>query len=171
MNSLYSLKHLNLIPLIILVGFSWSSSIYGMQNELPNIQPISTDRDVFGAMGAVEEGNNYLDQGNFDEAMASFNKALELNPTHIPAYIGKGMVLMADGKCDESLFNVNEALRISPNIEEINADTGFSIYIGKALNHECLGDYDEALASINKALEIKPGDPTAEEIRDSILAE
>jgi DNA-binding SARP family transcriptional activator/cytochrome c-type biogenesis protein CcmH/NrfG len=61
-------------------------------------------------MGMLHKG-----RGQAAQAISSFNRALELNPSFAPAYANLGHAMMLLGRRDEALDNIRYAMRISPN--------------------------------------------------------
>ena len=53
-------------------------------------------------------------QGNFDEAVIRYNKALELQPRNAETRLNLAIVLQKQGKPDEAIEQYREVLRISP---------------------------------------------------------
>lgn len=60
-------------------------------------------------------------EGKYTEAIAYFNKALDVNPNYAFALIGKGIVLVKLGKYGESIQVLDKALSIIPqNVNALN---------------------------------------------------
>ena len=54
-------------------------------------------------------------RGQAADAVMSFNRTIELNPSFAPAYANLGHALLLLGRVDEAMENVSKAMRISPN--------------------------------------------------------
>ena len=54
-------------------------------------------------------------QGKYDEALRTFDKAIEIDPQNADAWYLKGMVLDDMGKHDEATQAYDEAIRIDPS--------------------------------------------------------
>jgi tetratricopeptide (TPR) repeat protein len=54
-------------------------------------------------------------RGHGNQAVLSFNRTLELNPSFAPAYANLGHALMLLGRPEEGMDNIRQAMRISPN--------------------------------------------------------
>lgn len=74
---------------------------------------ISIDPNMF--LAHFHMGMLHKNRGQAGQAIASFNRALQLNPSFAPAYANLGHALMLQGKLDEALSNVRHAMNISPN--------------------------------------------------------
>ena len=88
------------------------------------------------------------DLGRKEEALASYDKALEINPENDKAYFNRGIVLDDLGRKEEALASYDKALEINPDKEEAYYNRGNVL--------DDLGRKEEALASYDKALEINP---------------
>jgi tetratricopeptide (TPR) repeat protein len=71
------------------------------------------------SMGAV-----YLDNGNLDEAIRFFNKALSLNPRHFQSLNALGLVYSMKGDLREAEKSFLKCLEVSPNFMEARNNLG-----------------------------------------------
>lgn len=95
-------------------------------------------------------------------AIANYNKALELYPTYVDAWIRKGITLY-DGKCYlDATPCFNEALRISPN--------SFKAVYNRGKNRMALNDIEGAIADFDRATSIKPEHAKAHELFGNALS-
>lgn len=85
-------------------------------------------------------------------ALANFDKALELDPTLVDAWVRKGITLYDQDKQHEALLCYNEALRLSP--------LSFKALYNKGKLLADKEDYDSALSCFLKAAVAKPKNPT-----------
>ncbi len=88
------------------------------------------------------------DRGRFDEAIACFEKALEIKPDFAEAYFNLGLVLARHGQIDKAIAHYHKALELKPDCAEAHYNLGLAL-AGR-------GQVDEAMACFRKALEIKP---------------
>jgi CHAT domain-containing protein/ribosomal protein S16 len=86
--------------------------------------------------------------GRYDEAIASYDRAIEIQPDLHQAWYNRGFALNNLERDDEAIASYNRAIEIKPDKHEAWLNRGF------ALNN--LGRYDEAIASYDRAIEIKP---------------
>ncbi len=68
------------------------------------------------AEGWNRRGALYYVMKRYDAAMIDIEHALSLEPRNFGALIGKGMILRAQGKSDEAIAALNEALVINPHM-------------------------------------------------------
>ena len=87
------------------------------------------------------------------EALASFDRALALQPASPESLNNRGSVLALLKRYDEGLASLNRALALKPDYAEA--------FSNRANALEKLNRFEEALASCDRALAIKPGYPEA----------
>jgi tetratricopeptide (TPR) repeat protein len=86
------------------------------------------------------------DLENYDEALTSFEKAIQLNPSHAIAFICRGEALEKLGRLQEALVSYEKGIEL----DLANANFWYSkSFVSYNLKH-----YEEALASYNKAIEL-----------------
>ncbi len=86
--------------------------------------------------------------GRHQEAIACYDKALEIDPRHANAWANKGNCLHSIGRYQEAIACLNEALEINPRFAGAWSNKGNSL--------NSLGRHQEAIACCDKALEIDP---------------
>jgi CHAT domain-containing protein/Flp pilus assembly protein TadD len=107
--------------------------------------------DVDGEAEAwYDRGEKQYMKWDFKEAIASYDKALEIKLDYHEAWNNRGMALRNLGRLDEAIASYDKALEFKPDLDESWNNRGY------ALNY--LGRLDEAIASYDKALEFKPDD-------------
>ena len=128
---------------------------------------LTESRDYARALAAAEEvvelrgapsdwiakGATEIEIGQFEEGLASSDKALELNAEDGHAWRNRGFALGSLGRHEEAVASFDKAL-------ELNAEDGHARRNrGVALLR--LGRHEEALASYDKALELNANDGVA----------
>jgi len=93
-------------------------------------------------------GNTFLEKGQLDEAIAHYQKALQLKPDYANAYYNLGNALLRKGQLDEAITQYQEALQLNPD----NAQA--RVNFGTALSQE--GKLDEAITQFQQAAQIEP---------------
>ena len=89
--------------------------------------------------------------GKRQEAMAAYREAVQLNPTSAEAHLGLGKLLMAPGRGDDGIMELEEALRLSPG--NVQARRLLSQAYRRAGNKERAEKYSEALEKESPAPE------------------
>jgi Tfp pilus assembly protein PilF len=59
-------------------------------------------------------GIAYGEKGQYDQAIADFNKAIEINPRYDKAYNNRGIVYRLKGQYDQAISDFNKAIEINP---------------------------------------------------------
>ena len=98
-------------------------------------------------------GNALLQKGNVDEAIAHYQKALQIKPDYAEAHNNLGNALLQKGNVDEAITHYQKALQINPDYAEAHNNLGIAL-LQK-------GNVDEAIAHFQKALQIKPDNAEA----------
>lgn len=98
----------------------------------------------------VMMGNDCLQESNdYTPAIANFNKAISLCEDFVPAWYGKGLVLMENFEPEEAI----KAFKKVVELDELNFNAPFqlgNIYMGKADFYEALNWYLVALSNGEK---------------------
>lgn len=89
----------------------------------------------------------------YEEALADWNRALELKPDDPEILNNRGVTYDDLRRYDKALADYNRALEVRPDYAEALNNRG--------ITYDDLGRYDEALADYNRALELKPDYPEA----------
>jgi len=110
----------------------------------------------------LDQGNAYLDQEQWDEAITEYAKAIELNPEFAEAYANRAVACLE--KLEYNLAGYCEYNRVIADCEkamELNPFIELDVRLALAYAHrgECFfenREYDEAAADYAKALELAP---------------
>ena len=129
-----------------------------------------------------------LQLGRTDEAIANFQKALQIDPNYATGHNNLGNAFLQAGRIDESLVHLKRSLEIDPNyatahnnlgntflqmgrvqeaIEEYKKASEINRYYFQAFNNLGaallqVGRVDESLAHLRKAVEIEPEYPESQ---------
>lgn len=106
-----------------------------------------------GALPHNDLGVAYARQGRFDDALAQFRIAAQLDPRYTDAHHNLGLMLLQSGRAAEAVPELEAAQRLIPN------DAGASYDLGAALSQS--GREDEAIAAYQHAIELNPRDTPA----------
>lgn len=102
----------------------------------------------------VAAGAAALQNQNFQAAVDSYKRALELEPKNKPAFRGLGAAYLSLQKTDDAISTFKKLLDINPYDEYAWTGIGYA-YIG---DH----DYEKAVDAFRKQVEINPLDSTAQ---------
>ena len=101
----------------------------------------------------LDMGVDYLDQGQFDEAIAEFQAAIQLDPDEAKAHYNLGLAYQKQEKLDEAAAAYQEALQLDPDLADVHNNLG--------LIYNKQGKPDQAMAEYQEAIRINPDDDTA----------
>jgi tetratricopeptide (TPR) repeat protein len=107
---------------------------------------LSIEADYFDALHLIAV--ICTQQRRFDEALASYDRALALRPDHAEALRNRGAALHALRRLDEALASYDRALALRPDYAE-------ALYLRGNTLH-ALRRLDEALTSYDRALALRP---------------
>jgi len=64
---------------------------------------------------ACNRGNSRLRQGKFEEALADYNRAIEISPYEVDPFLNRGIAYEALGRLEEALTDYDRVLRLNPS--------------------------------------------------------
>ena len=103
--------------------YLWKSTCYyGLEDYDNAIKTISQAVDAtFGKdySHLCQRGFYYMQAGKYDEAMADYAKATEINPDNALAYFGKCAVLYRQRKPSEAKAEYDNGIKIDPKMESL----------------------------------------------------
>lgn len=96
----------------------------------------------------VASGEDHFDHARYTEALASCDRAMQLDPVYAPAYALKANLLAQTGQYEQSLGVFDQAIQLNP--------TDAGSYACKGLALSKLGRYEEALTNYDRAIQLCP---------------
>jgi superkiller protein 3 len=96
----------------------------------------------------ARRGEEFRVQDKPQEAAASYEEALRLDPDHLDARVNLGIVRAGQGKFDEAIGHWVRALQLRPDCALAHNN------LGVALTEQ--GKLEEARASLERALRLQP---------------
>jgi tetratricopeptide (TPR) repeat protein/membrane protease YdiL (CAAX protease family) len=106
-----------------------------------------------GAGDYVNRGNEHLEKGEFDEALADYAEAIQLAPDDATAYANRGLAFLKKGKYTEALPDLDQAIRLNPKFADA--------YLNRAFARTQLAQHDQAIADYDQVLRINPEEEMA----------
>lgn len=97
----------------------------------------------------------------YDEALASYDKAIALKPDYANAHYNRGATLKKMGRLDEALASYDKAIALKPDHAEAHNNRGVLL--------QDLKRYNEALASYNRVIALRPNYAEAHNNRGIVL--
>jgi tetratricopeptide (TPR) repeat protein len=94
-------------------------------------------------------GRSMMSAGRFDEAVAAFDKVLEIRPNDYRARSGAGAALAEQGRWRDAVEQLREGIRLQPDAYRAHSNLGVAL--------ANLGEKDEAIEELRLAVRLKPG--------------
>ncbi len=114
----------------------------------PSPTPTPAATPTPSADDRVALGAQQHEAGQLEEAAATFQEAIELDPEHAVAYFQLGMVSYDLGKFEEAVAALEKAAELDPNDPDTQRNLGTAY--GK------VNEWQKAVAPYEKAIELKP---------------
>lgn len=92
------------------------------------------------------EGDNFVTSEKFEEAICTYTKAIELDPTYIEAYNRRGEAYSKLMKNEDAINDYTKVIELDPSNKEA--------YCSRAKETGKLGNYVDTISDCTKALEI-----------------
>src|SRR5271165_4851418 len=105
-------------------------------------------------LGHCNLGLALFQKGQVDDAIAQYEKAVEVFPNYVAAHYNLGNALLQKGELDKALAQYKRAVEIDPNDAEAHVNLGNALFQKEQL--------DEAVAQFQEAVEINPNDAEAQ---------
>jgi predicted O-linked N-acetylglucosamine transferase (SPINDLY family) len=117
--------------------------------------------------GDTEAHNNLgialIAHGDIDAAIASFHRAIGIDPDYAGAHSSLGAILNVLGRPEEAASSLRRALECNPDFAQAHSN------LGKTLQD--LGRREEAVTSYRRALQINPYDAATHSYLGNVLAD
>ncbi|MGN6709465.1 MAG: tetratricopeptide repeat protein, partial [Candidatus Nitrosocosmicus sp.] len=119
---------------------------YGQKRQQHEYRSINKpiEPDLKNAVDYYNKGISLSYLGSYNEAIACYDKAIELNPEYSDAYNNKGISLYYLGSYNEAIACYDKAIELNPDYTDAYYNKGL------LLNH--LGDHNQAIACYDKAI-------------------
>lgn len=95
-------------------------------------------------------GELFAADGDEEQALSEFDKAVQIDPTRWQALHNRGISYAMQGQFNEALEDFNRTIELKPDYPTVYFNRG-------EIRYE-LGQFDEAIKNYTKALELKPED-------------
>ncbi len=137
------------VAAVLLIGGNWA------MNRFFGMDPI--DREARGYISSAEQA---LSMGNYEDAIAAYQQAIETQPEMYDAYIGLGVLYELQGREEE-------ARQMLAKAEELLADrVPYLLVLSRA--YSSVGEMDQALDAAEEAVALAPESAQAYLIRGGI---
>jgi tetratricopeptide (TPR) repeat protein len=133
--------------LLLLLGLSsWErSQVYASSDTL---WADALAKNPKAWVGYYNLGTDLVQEGQIDEAITQYEKAVELNPNYVEAQNNLGGALAQKGRLDEAILHCQQALALDPNVPDAHNNLGIAL--------AQKGELAAAILQFQEALRLKP---------------
>lgn len=103
------------------------------------------------ALARTLRGRDLRESGEYDRALAEYDRAVELDPEQERAYFGRGFTHKLRHEFDAALADLDRAHELDPDADRVLALRGET--------HRLRGDHEAAIADLDRAIAMDPADP------------
>ncbi len=133
---------------------------FSVDTDIRNLQEVvGKSPDNLGAW--IRLGNLLMDSGRFREAIAAYEKALELRPEDANVRVDMGTCYRNAGESERAAEEYRKALSFDPSNLQAHRN------LGVVLAYD-LGRTKEAIAELETYLRLSPDAPDAQKVRQAI---
>ncbi|MCX5701233.1 MAG: ankyrin repeat domain-containing protein [Candidatus Omnitrophica bacterium] len=93
-----------------------------------------------------KRGYDSFKQGNSDQVISDYTKAIEINPNYAEAYCKRGISYQCQGNEKQAISDYTKAIEINPNYAEA--------YGSRAMAYDSMQEYGKAWSDVQKAEEL-----------------
>jgi tetratricopeptide (TPR) repeat protein len=142
-----------IVASVILTLFIAFMATFGLIKALPYAMNLLRSKGVVEKPKPVQnpyysEGVRQFEEGKYEEAISSFDKALKQNPDLADAYHYRGQAYYKLDRYPSAIVDYNKVLQINPE----NAEA----YHHRGQAYSSSGNYDQAIVDYSKAIGLKP---------------
>lgn len=126
---------------------------------------------VLGAVGCgdsetqvadfVKNGNYYIEQEEYEEAIIEFRNVLQIDPNHVEAHRNLAKAYFYTDRAREGYWELSETVRLAP--DDIDSRIQYTALTMAG------GRFDEVLESADKIIEVEPDNAAAHRFRGQAL--
>ncbi|HEX8174225.1 MAG TPA: tetratricopeptide repeat protein [Pyrinomonadaceae bacterium] len=106
-------------------------------------------------MAYVQKGKTLLSNGNVEAAIASYDKAIELNPALAVAYLQRGYARRQQGSLDKAIADYEKATELDPRTTANNWQVA-EAFTNRGLRRKDRFNVDAAISDYNQAIRFYP---------------
>lgn len=157
------------IVIVVILAYSLTQP----QTDRSSISPVVASPEVQGQLTAPEAAaqanpdsaqaqfelaNSYVDAGQWQKALAAYQKTVELDPNYQAAYANMGVVYYQLGQFDLAALQYKKALELDPRDGDAAYNLG-ALYLQQALTNSNPPDPDlleQAVDQLQGAVELDP---------------
>jgi len=120
------------------------------------------DLDLGGAKIFIDLGITCIEEGQLEQAIACFQKAISIQSDYASAHCNLGNALLQRGDTRDAIISFQEAIGIDPNFAEVYHNLGVAL--------DKINKLDEAIACLEAAMSLKPDFASAQHNLERLLS-
>ena len=128
--------------------------------SLDELEPLEDILPKSDASTHCNRGESFLSDERYNEALAEFQKAIDIKPDYARAYFGRGHVYRRTRRYVNAITAFQQAIKFKPNYKEAHHGLGIAYFQS--------GDNSKAIAAVNVALNIDPNYQPARQLLEII---
>jgi protein O-mannosyl-transferase len=129
----------------LLLGLGISSWLQSrMYTDMETLWRTTITKNPTAFLACNNLGNILATQGNDDEAMALFRRAIEIKPDYLEAHYNLANALDRQGKPDEAISQFEKAIEINPDFAAAHNNLGTAL-LDQGRLEEASGQYHQAI--------------------------
>jgi tetratricopeptide (TPR) repeat protein len=133
--------------LLLLLGLSsWERSRVYARSDTLWADALSKNPKAW--VGYYNFGTELVQEGQIDEAIVQYQKAVELNPNYVEAQNNLGGALAQKGRLDEAILHCQQALTLDPHLADAHNNLGIAL--------AQKGELAASIAQFQQALQLQP---------------
>ena len=130
------------------------------KTSIDQLAPLETVLPKQDANAYSDQGDSFRKDGQYNEALAEYQKAIDLKPDYARAYFGRGHVYRHIKQYANAVIAFQQAIKLKPNYKEA--------YHGLGITYFESGGNNRAEAAANAALKIDPHYLPTRQLLDAI---
>jgi tetratricopeptide (TPR) repeat protein len=131
-----------IIALAILAVLTWQQCGYWKNNTTLFSNALQVTKDNYLAHNNL--GLTLFTEGNTEEAIYHYNKAIRIKTKYTDAYFNRGVAYFKLGQYQRAIDDYNESIRLKPHYADVYKNRG-SAYFKLAQYQRAIDDYSEAI--------------------------
>jgi len=131
-----------IIALAILAVLTWQQCGYWKNNTTLFSNALQVTKDNYLAHNNL--GLTLFTEGNTEEAIYHYNKAIRIKTKYTDAYFNRGVAYFKLGQYQRAIEDYNESIRLKPHYADVYKNRG-SAYFKLAQYQRAIDDYSEAI--------------------------
>ena len=135
----------------------WEKALDALEKTLNSFMESAAQEDALRVRTTVvhicfDRGNVLLQEKACDQAIAKFDRVMDLDPNHAKACIARGKAWCGVGKPEEAMVDHDRAHKLCAGNAESECQAALFNLLG--LVHECQGEYKPAIKRFDRAIKL-----------------